>query len=255
MRASAACPTNYDQTLTVAVSDPAAREWLVSDPEGKAWASRNGFPNPIVFYPEGECSADSPHPLLSISAPTEGQTVAGPKLEIRGQAGATREFDRFTLEYALDRDPDHWIEIIPASTTPVATTGKLVEWDLSRFDDGWMTIRLTVYSRQGGKVELKVRFELRKPVPTATPIPTATPTHTATPTPPNTPTPTATPIPTRTPTPTATPIPSQTPTPPPTQVPTPSPTQVPTNTPTNTPIIAPTPSETPIPPDTSTPTP
>jgi hypothetical protein len=227
LRASAACPKYYDQTLTVAVSDPAARQWLVSNPEGMAWAKRSGFPDPILFYPEGECSADSPHPILQLSNPAEGQTVTDPRLEIRGQAGATREFDHFTLEFAMDREPDKWIEIIPPSTAPVATTAKLADWDLSRIDDGWMTIRLTVFSRQGGKAELKVHFELRKPAPTATPTFTPMPTRTATPTPSNTPLPTATPTPTPTTLPSDTPLPTDTPTP----ILTPTDTPLPTDTP------------------------
>jgi penicillin-binding protein 1C len=229
LRASAACPTYYDQELTVAVNDPAARQWLVSDPDGRTWAQRNGFPDPILFYPEGECTADSPHPVLQISNPTDGQTVTDPRMEIRGEAGATREFDHFTLEYALDHEPDHWIAIIPSSTTPIVTPGKLAEWDLSKIDDGWMTIRLTVYSRQGGKVELKVHFELRKPSPTPMPTHTPAPTSTVTPTASNTST----------------------------QTPTQTPTQVPTDTPSDTPSLTPTDeptaTETPVPSDTSTP--
>jgi penicillin-binding protein 1C len=227
LRASAACPRNYDQTLTVAVDDPSARQWLTSDPDGIAWAKRNGFPDPILFYPAGECSADSPQPIIQIVSPTEGQTFADPRLEIRGQAGATREFDHFTLEYATDREPDKWLAIIPPSTAPVTTTGKLAEWDVSRIDDGWVTIRLTVFSRQGGKVELKVHFELRKPSPTAMP------THTITPIPSVTPTP----------------LPS------PTQTPTEAPTSTPSETPTASPTPEPTATDTPVPPDTPTPTP
>jgi penicillin-binding protein 1C len=226
LRASAACPRNYDQTLTVAVDDPAARQWLTSDPDGIAWAKRNGFPDPILFYPSGECSADSPQPIIQITSPTAGQTFADSRLEIRGQAGATREFDHFTLDYATDHEPDKWIEIISPSTTPVTTTGKLADWDVSRIDDGWVTIRLTVYSRQGGKVEVKVHFELRKPAPTATPTFTVTPTRTVTPTPSTTPTPTPTP----TEAPSATP--TETPTLTPTLEPSPTDTSLPTDTPT-----------------------
>lgn len=227
LRSSAACPNNYDEQLTVAVGDPAARQWLISDPDGQAWAKSHGFPNPIVFYPDGECTADSPHPIMQISSPSDGQVVTDQRLEIRGEAGATREFDHFTLEYALDREPDNWIAIIPSSTTPVATPGKLADWDLSRIDNSWMTIRLTVYSRQGGKVELKVHFELRKPSPT--PLPTRTPT----------PTPTVTPTASSTPT----PVPTQTPT----QIPTDTPSNIPSDTPSATPTDEPTATETSVP--------
>jgi penicillin-binding protein 1C len=223
LRASAACPTYYDQELAVAVGDPAARQWLASDPEGKAWAKRNGFPDPILYYPEGECSAESPHPILLLSGPTDGEVVTDSRIEIRGQADATREFDHYTLEYALDREPDRWISIISPSNTPVSSPGKLADWDVSRVDNGWMTIRLTVYSRQGGKVEFRVHFELRKPSPTATPTFTMTPTATIT----QTPTLTATQVPTATPT--------DTPSPSPTETPTPTDTLIPSDTPTDTP--------------------
>jgi membrane peptidoglycan carboxypeptidase len=232
LRSSASCPNFYDQKLTVAISDPAARQWLIANPDGQAWAKAHGFPDPIVFYPDGECTADSPHPILQLSAPTNGQVVTDSHLEIRGEAGATREFDHFTLEYALDSAPDKWIEVIPSSATPVVTQGKLADWDLSKIDNSWMTIRLTVYSHQGGKVELKVHFELRKPSPT--PLPTHTPNPTAT----------------------VTPTASNTPTQIPTQSPTQSPTQVPTGTdtdlPTATPTEAATATSTPVPSDTPT---
>jgi membrane peptidoglycan carboxypeptidase len=220
LRASAACADHLEQALTIAVSDPDARLWLVGSAEGRAWAAAHGFPDPLVFYPEGECTADSPRPILAISQPTENQSIGDRTLEIRGKADATREFDHYSLEYALDRDPNEWIAIIPSSSTPVSTTGKLADWDMSRIDDGWITIRLTVYSRQGGKAEMKVRFHLQKPAPTATPTrtPTATPTVTLTPTETNVPTDTPTPFPTDTPT--LEPTPTATETSPPTSTPT-----------------------------------
>ncbi len=201
LRASAACPSNYDQQLTVAVDDPAARQWLVSDPDGQAWAKSHGFPNPIVFYPDGECAADSPHPLLQITNPSDSQVVTDSRLEIRGEAGRHQRVRSFHARVCARQRPGHWIEIIPSSTTPVASPGKLADWDLSQIDNGWMTIRLTVYSRQGGKVELKVHFELRKPSPTAVPTRTATPTPTITTTATITPTQIPTQSPTQTPTP------------------------------------------------------
>ncbi|MBN1438615.1 MAG: transglycosylase domain-containing protein [Anaerolineales bacterium] len=224
LRASAACADHMQQGLTIAVSDPDARLWLAGTPEGRAWAAARGFPDPLIYYPEGECTADSPRPILLITVPEENQTVADERFDILGKADATREFDHFTLEYALDRDPDEWIAIIPPSTIPVSATGKLAEWDVSRIDNGWLTIRLTVFSRQGGKAEINVRFHLQKPVPT--PVPTRTPTETPT----VTLTPTETPIPTGTPT--FTPQPTSTGTASETPLPTDTETPLPTSTPT-----------------------
>ncbi len=214
LRASAACADHMEQALTISVRDTDARLWLVADPFGREWAKLQGFPDPLRFYPDGECTAESPRPILSIASPSENQTVGDRVLEIRGRAGATREFDHYALEYATDRDPDDWRPILSSSTTPVTDTGKLAEWNLGDIDDGWMTIRLTVYSRQGGKADVKVRFRLQKPVPTPVPTrtPTATPTVTPTPTITNTPTVTNTPTDTNVPTGTSTNTPSITPT-------------------------------------------
>jgi hypothetical protein len=203
----------------IAVGDPAARLWLVSDPIGKAWAQLHAFPDPLLFYPEGECTVSSPRPVLSITQPGENEIVADESLEIRGRAAATNEFDHYSLDYALEREPDEWIPI-HSSSTPVPETGKLAEWDVSGIDDSWVTLRLTVYSRQGGKAELMLRFQLKKPVPT--PMPTRTPTPTASVT--WTVTPTTVPSETPTTTPSLTPTTEYTPTE------TASLTSVPTNT-------------------------
>ncbi len=228
LRASAACSDHMEQALTISVGDADARLWLIADPFGREWARMQGFPDPLRFFPDGECSAESPRPIMSISSPSDNQTIGDRSLEIRGRADATREFDHYTLEYATDRDPDDWKPIVPSSKTPVSDTGKLAEWDLSDFDNGWITIRLTVYSRQGGKAEMKVRFHLQKPAPT--PVPTRTPT----------PTPTVTVTPTETPVPTATPTNTD------------LPTGTPTGTPTVTPTLEPTPTDTETPPPTAT---
>jgi penicillin-binding protein 1C len=215
LRASAACADYMEQALTIAVADADARLWLVADPQGREWAKSQGFPDPLRFFPDGECTTDSPRPILSLAYPSENQTVTDRSLEIRGKADATREFDHYTLEYATDRDPEDWITILPSSSTPVSSTGKLADWNVSDVDNGWLTLRLTVYSRQGGKAELKVRFQLQKPVPTAVPTRTPTATSTVTPTPTETSVPTATPTlpPTFTPTSGSTSTATQAPTP------------------------------------------
>jgi penicillin-binding protein 1C len=216
MLASAACSDHMEQALTIAVGDEAAKAWLLADPAGQLWAKDHSFPDPLRFYPSGECTAASPRPILSISQPEANQTVGDSSLEIRGIAAATREFDHYSLEYALDRDPDDWMPILLSSSKPVANTGKLADWDVSAIDDGWLTLRLTVYSQLGGKADLKVRINLKKPVPTPVPTRTPTPTPTVTLTPTETPVPTETPTFTPSLTPTETPTATCTATPPPT---------------------------------------
>jgi penicillin-binding protein 1C len=222
LRASADCADHMEQALTIAVDDPDARLWLAGDPNGRQWAQAHSFPDPLRFYPDGECSLASPRPILAITQPAENQTVGDNAVDVLGRAGATREFDHYTLQYAHDRDPDKWIDIVASSATQVSQTGKLAEWDLHAVEDGWITLRLTVYSRQGGKAETRLRFHLRRPVPTPLPTRTPTPTPTVTLSPP--PTETQTAAPTDTPT----PEPSATPTLPPTDTETTAPTDTPT---------------------------
>jgi membrane peptidoglycan carboxypeptidase len=210
LRASAACADHMEEKLTISVSDDDARIWLVADPQGREWAKLQGFPDPLAFYPVGECTAASPRPILSIASPTENQTIYDRAIKIRGRVGATSEFDHYTLEYATDRDPGNWIPITPASSKQALEADDLAEWDLTRVDDGWLTVRLTVYSRQGGKAETKVRFRLQKPVPTPLPTLTPSPTFTVTPTPTNTSVPTDTPTIPPTDTPTLEPTPTET---------------------------------------------
>lgn len=226
LRASAACSQYLDHKLTLAVSDPAARRWLTEDPDGIAWAKSNGFAEGIQFFPEGECSAENPRPILSFQDPVEGETVTGPKVEIHGTADATSEFDRYTLEYAEASDPKEWRPIGQTSTQPQKTPGLLAEWNVSDIDSGPVTLRLTVFSRQGGKAEILLHIIIHKPAPPPTATSTATPTATMT----FTPTTTATQYPTGTPTPTST----TAPTPTETQTPTPTPTETQTPTPTET---------------------
>jgi membrane peptidoglycan carboxypeptidase len=251
LRQTADCAKYYQtdlvygqQKTVVAVSDPAAQQWLANDPNGQAWAAAHGFPPPLVWAPTDSCQADSPHPIMSFAYPAEGATIPGGKVEILGQAAATAGFDHFTLDYGLSTDPQGWGAVQGANTTLVSDTAKLADWDTSDID-GPVTLRLTVYSKSGLSGEARVHFEVRRP----TPVPSATPTATSTPTVTNTPTATFTPTATLT----ASPPPTATPTAPPTAtaslVPTPTPSDTPpapTGTPTPSAAAA-TPTATPTP--------
>ena len=214
LRGSAACSDFLEKKLTMAVSDPWARKWLREDDKGRRWAEDAGFKeDELVFYPDEECRADSPRPILALSSPDEGQVISAGSLRIEGKAAATRDFDHWRLEYGQGSDPEDWTRITESSS-PVTSTERLAEWNTLDAPDGTLTLRLTVYStHDNGKAEVRRHITLHKPTPT--PLPTATPTATETPTPTWTPSPTATetPIPTDTETPTPTPTPSETPTP------------------------------------------
>ncbi len=214
LRGSAACSDFLEKKLTMAVSDPWARKWLREDEKGRRWAEDAGFKeDELVFYPDQECRADSPRPILALSIPDEGQVISDTSLRIEGKAGATGDFDHWKLEYGPGSDPEDWSRITESSSQ-VTSTGRLAEWNTSDAPDGTLTLRLTVYStHDNGKAEVRRHITLNKPTPTPLPTATATPTDTPTPTWTPSPTPTDTPVPTDTETPTPSPTPSETPSP------------------------------------------
>ena len=233
LRQTAECAKYYQtdrlfeqQKIVYAVSDPFAQKWLIEDPNGQAWAASHNIAEPITWAPTADCTADSPHPIISFAHPPEGATLTGGTMQILGQAGATQDFDYFIIEYGLSHDPEGWGTVMGQNTNPFPETGRLADWDLNPLPDGPVTLRIIVFSKTGGQAEARVRFTIQRPTPTPLPTdtPSATPTATATPS--------QTPIPSNTPTetPTATAAPSQTPLPTDTPAP-PTATSSPTDTP------------------------
>jgi penicillin-binding protein 1C len=215
--------------LVIAVLDPFAQKWLLEDANGKAWGEAHGIIPPISWAPAGDCTPDSPRPVVSIAYPPEGVTLLPGLLQIQGQAGATKDFDHYLIEYGLSHSPEAWGTVQGPNTNAVMETSVLVNWDASAIQDGPIAIRVIVFNKSGGSAEARVRFTFQRPTPTPAPTATITPTPTVT----ATPTVTPTGVPTSTPTPTA-PLPTDTPTSvPPTETPTDTPAP-PTETPTAT---------------------
>ena len=196
--ASAVCPDFAEEKLGLAVPDPWGRKWIKEADEGKAWAERMGFEEQeeIFFIPEATCDADSPRPLLVITAPLQGSILSSGPIPIIGRAAATGDFLDWILEVGVGSDPDFWPDVAQ-SDVPVEQPAILFDWDPRDLPNGPVSLLLTVRSTSGGKASYRVHLTLSLPTPT----PTATPTPTFTPTT----TPTATPSPTATETPTATP--------------------------------------------------
>lgn len=243
LRQSADCAKYYQQDLlftqektVIAVADPWAQKWLLEDPNGQTWVTTHGITPPIAWAPTADCTADSPHPIMSFASPPEGATLTG-MLQITGQANATKDFDHFILEYGLSHDPIGWGQLLGPTTVPLPETGHLADWDLNALPDGQVTLRIIVFNKSGGSAEARVHFTIQNPtsVPTVPPAPTQIPTAAPKPTKPPTATAAVTSIPTQTSTSvpataTETPLPSNTPAP--SDTPQPSDTPLPTETPT-----------------------
>jgi penicillin-binding protein 1C len=248
LRLTAECAQHYQndrlldqQKLVIAVSDPFAQKWLAEDPQGQAWAAAHNITPPITWAPPGDCTKDSPHPLLSFAYPPEGATLTAAPIQISGQAAATGDFDHFIIEYGLSHDPIGWGSVAGPNTNPFPETGRLADWDMSSLPDGPVTLRIIVFSKSGRSAEARVRFMVQRPTATPTPTDTETATPTVTETATITPTSSSTPLPTSTFTPLPTPTVSNTPAPTDTPLPTPTPTDTPLPTAADTPTETPTP--------------
>ncbi len=183
----------------------AEKDWLLNNDNGKDWATRRGIPlDRFEDAPTQACPPGSPAPTIVITSPQAGTQQSG-LLIVTGTVDAP-DFAYYTVDFGLAEDPIGW-GVLQAETHQAVHDGKLGELNLSVFDPGPLTIRVTVYDNAGHHAERRVTVRMVKPTPT--------------------PGPTATPIPPDTPTPTTEPF---VPTTPPTEVLTETPTSIPPDT-------------------------
>jgi penicillin-binding protein 1C len=222
LRASSACHNFAEEMLTLNVTDPWAIKWIQENSQGRSWAEKMGFEDPIMFIPERECRADDPRPIIEMNSPVNGQTVTANPLNFIGGISASPEgdFRSFRIDYSLE-DPPHNFIPLGESYQPIRGSEHFFSWDVQEFPSGSVYIRFRVESQRNTSAEsiIRVNLQVPTPTPTATPTPTETPTLTPSPTVTHTPTPTSTA--TITPTPTITQTATRTSTPPATHTSTP----------------------------------
>jgi cell division septation protein DedD len=213
--ASSACSDFKVEQLTLNVTDTFARDWLVNDSDGKAWAESMGFPEGFVFTPDRECETKDPRPQVEFTGLRDNMDITTNPLDISVIANAP-DFKQYQIGYGIGPDPQDWVTLFSQSS-PATSSTKVYTWDMSAIKDPVVTLRIYMESVNGGYADKRIRLNLRLPTPTPTPTltPTQTPTPTLTPTqtPTSTSTPTDTPIPpsdTPTPTPSDTPVPTAT---------------------------------------------
>jgi len=218
--ASGNCSEFTKERLALNVNDPWAVKWVTNTSQGRNWAKSVGLTKNVLLVPDTVCEASHPHPKLEFASPRENDVVTSSPLKIFAKADATGNFNSYRLEYGEGKDPEHW-EVLKEGNNPITEASEIYSWDLSEFEEGWLTLRLYITSTRGGYAERRVHLDIQIPTPTPTATPTATPTETPTPTATPTPTPTSTATPTSTPTPIATETPTPSLTPSPTLTPTP----------------------------------
>ena len=193
LRAGSACSEFTEQKLTLNVNEKWAKEWITEKEDGRSWAEGLGFKDPIIFTPTRECRGDDPRPTIVFVGLNDGMNVTSSPLEIYAVVSATKNFDRFRLQYGVGNNPSKWVTLL-TSNDEMKQPEKLITWDVYEADAARITLRIYVYSTRDTFAEKRIHINLD--VPTQTP--TVTPTITQTPEPTSTPVPTETPIPTET---------------------------------------------------------
>ena len=193
LKASSACEGYSKELMVLNVTDKWAKKWIEGTDQGKAWLEEINFPEPLVYVPKRECRADDPRPTLLFVGLENKQTITSDKLDIYAVIDATDKFKDFYLEYGVGKDPESWKMLVEPGGSPSENPQKLLTWDMTKVENGTITLRLFMNSTNDGHAEkllrLKIQVPTRTPTPTKTPKPTKTPTMTPT----ETPTPTITP--------------------------------------------------------------
>lgn len=194
-KASSECSGSTSSIYSLNVTDSSAVKWITTTEQGKAWAARIGFEDPIKFAPSKTCSKNDPKASVSFTNLSNGQSFSQSPIDIYGIIDATGLFKDFYLEYGYGQNPSEWTKIINPGGGASNSPQKLISWDISDLEQGVVTLRLVAESTNTGHEEAIVRINLSMPTPTPTLTPTETPTLTPSLTPTETPLPSETPTP------------------------------------------------------------
>jgi penicillin-binding protein 1C len=181
LKASSACSEFVEQKMTINVTDKWAIKWLTENDSGKAWAKDMGFSSPLVFTPQEECNGDSPRPTIIFVGLDDDGNVNTPLLDIYAVVNATKNFEKFKLQYGVGNNPSKW-KTLMSSEEQFTQPQHLIGWNVYEADATRITLRLYMESTKGTFAEKRIHLNLLVPTltPTMTPIPTYTPIPTAT---------------------------------------------------------------------------
>ncbi len=190
LKASSACSEYVEEKLTINVSDKWAIKWLTGNDTGKAWAKDMGFSTPLVFTPQEECSADSPRPTVLFVGLEDDGKVTTQQLDIYAVVNATKNFEKFKLQYGVGNNPSKW-KTLMSSEEQYTQPKHLIGWNVYEADATRITLRIYLESTKGTFAEKRIHLNLLVPTltptmtlePTETPVPTATQPPAATDTP------------------------------------------------------------------------
>ncbi|GAB4511639.1 MAG: hypothetical protein OHK0046_09990 [Anaerolineae bacterium] len=158
-------------------SDPFAVQWLNNNPQGRTVATRFNLTNPVIEAPEQRCDLNTPQPIANIASPNGGQIVQN-TVPIQGQVSAS-DFQRYEIQVAPAGTQNFQPILIdgqPFSTIQQPNPGAtLATWDTRTIPNGDYTLRLGVFSQQGGFLYRTYQVTVANPQPTNTPVPPTQP--------------------------------------------------------------------------------
>ena len=179
--ANSACDNYEVEEVTLNVTDKWAIKWIKENNAGKEWAESNGFPEPVLFTPEKECTSNDPTLKMMFVGLMDNMTITQSPLDITVVISAPANFKEFVLSYGLGDNPTKW-DIMLDSKSQYPEPTKIYSLNLYNISSSRITLQLAVQSTTGIWVNQYVRLNILVPtmVPTITPLPTETPTPTET---------------------------------------------------------------------------
>jgi len=160
LRANEFCTGHVIEQTFVAVSDPAALDWLNNSAEGSAYAERLGLRRPVRPAPQAACAQGQQLPLINLSSPNDGAVVRG-AVELRGQVSAP-DFDKFELLYASANAPEIFYPISASLVQMPQYGSPLGIWDTvaGQMPNGKYILRLAATSLNGGFIHFDLNINV-----------------------------------------------------------------------------------------------
>lgn len=160
LRANEFCTGHVIEQNFLALSDPAALDWLNNTDKGRAYADKFDLRRPVKAAPQAACAQGQQLPLINLSSPNNGAVLRG-AVELRGQVSAP-DFDKFELLYASAAAPETYYPIsaslvqMPQYGTPLGI------WDTvaAQVPNGDYILRLAADSLSGGFINFDLNISV-----------------------------------------------------------------------------------------------
>jgi len=166
------CPNFTEERQFLNISDPTAFQWINNTAAGQQWAAQRNIPLPARPVPTEACNPNIQQPIISMEWPVPNGQVQG-VVEVQGRV-LVYNFNRYQLEYGIGNAPQAFQVVDGPYTIQHANTEFLGRWDVSALPNGPYTLRLKVFTNDGGFANLDRLVLVNNPIVTPTPSPSPT---------------------------------------------------------------------------------